>query len=165
MRDKPASALASAHQASLALASLLSVSSCRHLDQLSVASLLVCTCGNPPSLLPAHLHAHTHPLAPACHHSVTHDVLPSIPCSLPTPHISLICCVCLTALLFHTLLHCSDIVPCLHLCAERGVVWEETIIMLPDKVSYVFLSATIPNATEFACWVAKLHNQVKHKHK
>ena len=29
---------------------------------------------------------------------------------------------------------------------ERGVVWEETIILLPDNVHYVFLSATIPNA-------------------
>ncbi|CAD6887319.1 unnamed protein product, partial [Tilletia laevis] len=28
--------------------------------------------------------------------------------------------------------------------AERGVVWEETIILLPRKVRYVFLSATIP---------------------
>ena len=26
---------------------------------------------------------------------------------------------------------------------SRGVVWEETIILLPDKVRYVFLSATI----------------------
>lgn len=42
---------------------------------------------------------------------------------------------------------------------ERGVVWEETLILLPDKVRFVFLSATIPNAREFACWVAKLHNQ------
>lgn len=42
---------------------------------------------------------------------------------------------------------------------ERGVIWEETIIMLPDKVRMVFLSATIPNGTEFALWVAKLHNQ------
>lgn len=39
----------------------------------------------------------------------------------------------------------------------RGVVWEETIIMLPDKVQYVFLSATIPNAKEFASWVEKIH--------
>ena len=30
--------------------------------------------------------------------------------------------------------------------SERGVVWEETIILLPDHVRYVFLSATIPNA-------------------
>lgn len=42
----------------------------------------------------------------------------------------------------------------------RGVVWEETIILLPDKVRYVFLSATIPNAKEFASWIAKLHQQV-----
>ena len=34
---------------------------------------------------------------------------------------------------------------------ERGVVWEESIIMLPHKVRFVFLSATIPNAPEFAC--------------
>ena len=42
----------------------------------------------------------------------------------------------------------------------RGVVWEETLILLPDKVRYVFLSATIPNAKEFASWIAKLHSQV-----
>jgi len=48
-----------------------------------------------------------------------------------------------------------------HCClTDRGVVWEETIILLPDKVRYVFLSATIPNATEFAMWIAKLHQQV-----
>lgn len=41
----------------------------------------------------------------------------------------------------------------------RGVVWEETIILLPEKVHCAFLSATIPNATEFACWIAKLKNQ------
>ena len=34
--------------------------------------------------------------------------------------------------------------------AERGVVWEETIILLPDNVHHVFLSATIPNARQFA---------------
>ena len=30
---------------------------------------------------------------------------------------------------------------------ERGVVWEESIVMLPSQVRFVFLSATIPNAT------------------
>lgn len=45
---------------------------------------------------------------------------------------------------------------------ERGVVWEETIILLPDNVHYVFLSATIPNAKEFAAWIANLHNQICH---
>jgi len=44
----------------------------------------------------------------------------------------------------------------------RGVVWEETIILLPDKVRYVFLSATIPNAFQFAEWIAKIHRQVCH---
>jgi ATP-dependent RNA helicase DOB1 len=44
----------------------------------------------------------------------------------------------------------------------RGVVWEETIILLPDKVHYVFLSATIPNAFQFAEWIAKIHKQACH---
>lgn len=43
---------------------------------------------------------------------------------------------------------------------ERGVVWEETIILLPDNVHYVFLSATIPNARQFAEWITHLHKQV-----
>ena len=44
----------------------------------------------------------------------------------------------------------------------RGVVWEETIILLPDKVHYVFLSATIPNAMQFAEWITKTHSQPCH---
>uniref|UniRef100_A0A8C4M8A7 Exosome RNA helicase MTR4 n=1 Tax=Equus asinus TaxID=9793 RepID=A0A8C4M8A7_EQUAS len=43
--------------------------------------------------------------------------------------------------------------------SERGVVWEETIILLPDNVHYVFLSATIPNARQFAEWICHLHKQ------
>lgn len=46
------------------------------------------------------------------------------------------------------------------LLTERGVVWEETIILLPDNVHYVFLSATIPNARQFAEWICHLHHQV-----
>jgi len=46
------------------------------------------------------------------------------------------------------------------LLAERGVVWEETIILLPDNVHFVFLSATIPNASQFAEWICYLHKQV-----
>lgn len=42
---------------------------------------------------------------------------------------------------------------------ERGVVWEESIILLPDNVRYVFLSATIPNARDFAGWIARIHKQ------
>jgi len=45
---------------------------------------------------------------------------------------------------------------------ERGVVWEESIIMVPDKVRFVFLSATIPNAREFAQWVSAVHQQPCH---
>lgn len=45
---------------------------------------------------------------------------------------------------------------------ERGVVWEETIILLPRKVRYVFLSATIPNAMQFAEWIAQIHSQPCH---
>jgi ATP-dependent RNA helicase DOB1 len=45
---------------------------------------------------------------------------------------------------------------------ERGVVWEETLILLPNTVRYVFLSATIPNALEFAAWIAKLKGQPVH---
>jgi len=45
---------------------------------------------------------------------------------------------------------------------ERGVVWEESIILLPHKVRFVFLSATIPNACEFAEWVSKIHHQTCH---
>jgi len=42
---------------------------------------------------------------------------------------------------------------------ERGVVWEETIILLPNFVKYAFLSATIPNAKEFAQWICKIKSQ------
>jgi len=45
---------------------------------------------------------------------------------------------------------------------ERGVVWEESIILLPHKVRFVFLSATIPNAREFVNWIAKIHHQACH---
>lgn len=39
---------------------------------------------------------------------------------------------------------------------ERGVVWEESIVMAPKSSRFVFLSATVPNAKEFADWVAKV---------
>eukprot|EP00915_Cephaloidophora_sp_WS-2016_P000866 GHVH01001144.1.p1 GENE.GHVH01001144.1~~GHVH01001144.1.p1 ORF type:complete len:1033 (+),score=171.95 GHVH01001144.1:64-3162(+) len=45
---------------------------------------------------------------------------------------------------------------------ERGVVWEETMILLPDTVRYVFLSATIPNSDEFAGWIASIKHQPCH---
>ena len=45
---------------------------------------------------------------------------------------------------------------------ERGVVWEESIILLPHKVRFVFLSATIPNSKEFVGWISKIHKQPCH---
>ncbi|KAF9419921.1 ATP-dependent RNA helicase mtr4 [Podila epigama] len=45
---------------------------------------------------------------------------------------------------------------------ERGVVWEETIILLPRNCHFVFLSATIPNAMQFAEWICKNKEQPCH---
>ena len=45
---------------------------------------------------------------------------------------------------------------------ERGVVWEETIILLNPNVRYVFLSATIPNSREFAEWISQIKKQPCH---
>lgn len=38
---------------------------------------------------------------------------------------------------------------------DRGHVWEEVLILLPDHVSIVMLSATVPNTMEFANWVGQ----------
>ena len=43
---------------------------------------------------------------------------------------------------------------------DHGVVWEETVILLPHNIHTVFLSATIPNAKDFADWISKIHYQV-----
>ncbi|XP_037548858.1 helicase SKI2W [Nematolebias whitei] len=40
--------------------------------------------------------------------------------------------------------------------ADRGVVWEEVLIMLPDHVSIILLSATVPNALEFSEWIGRI---------
>lgn len=43
---------------------------------------------------------------------------------------------------------------------ERGYVWEESIIFSPEKTRFLCLSATIPNAQEFADWIIHIK---KHK--
>lgn len=43
---------------------------------------------------------------------------------------------------------------------ERGYVWEESIIFSKENVRFLCLSATIPNAKEFASWITKIK---KHK--
>ena len=39
--------------------------------------------------------------------------------------------------------------------SERGVVWEEIIVLLPDHVGLILLSATVANTFEFADWVGR----------
>ncbi|XP_078490119.1 superkiller complex protein 2-like [Ciona intestinalis] len=39
--------------------------------------------------------------------------------------------------------------------SERGVVWEEVLIMLPVHCNVVLLSATVPNTMEFANWIGR----------
>jgi len=39
---------------------------------------------------------------------------------------------------------------------DRGVIWEETIILAPKNVRYCLLSATAPNASELARWIMKV---------
>ncbi|SSD60518.1 related to Antiviral helicase SKI2 [Saccharomycodes ludwigii] len=38
---------------------------------------------------------------------------------------------------------------------DRGVVWEEVIIMLPQHIKFILLSATVPNTYEFASWIGR----------
>jgi antiviral helicase SKI2 len=38
---------------------------------------------------------------------------------------------------------------------QRGHVWEEVLILLPNRVKIVMLSATVPNTMEFAEWVGR----------
>jgi ATP-dependent RNA helicase DOB1 len=45
---------------------------------------------------------------------------------------------------------------------ERGVVWEESIVLAPRSARFAFLSATIPNAREFADWIAVTHSSPCH---
>ena len=45
---------------------------------------------------------------------------------------------------------------------ERGVVWEEVIIMLPDYVNMIFLSATTPNTNEFSDWIGRTKKKPVH---
>ncbi|MEW5305638.1 MAG: hypothetical protein WDW36_008165 [Sanguina aurantia] len=45
---------------------------------------------------------------------------------------------------------------------DRGVVWEEVIIMLPPHINLVLLSATVPNVMEFADWVGRTKRKIIH---
>lgn len=39
---------------------------------------------------------------------------------------------------------------------ERGTVWEESVIFAPEHMRFICLSATIPNAEEFAEWISSI---------
>ncbi len=40
---------------------------------------------------------------------------------------------------------------------ERGTVWEESLIFLPDHMKVLALSATIPNIDEISTWLGSIH--------
>ena len=42
---------------------------------------------------------------------------------------------------------------------ERGTVWEESLIFLPNHMKMLALSATIPNIDEFAEWIHSIHKK------
>lgn len=42
---------------------------------------------------------------------------------------------------------------------ERGYIWEESIIFSPLHIKFLFLSATIPNAKEFAGWIESIKKE------
>ena len=41
---------------------------------------------------------------------------------------------------------------------ERGYVWEESIIYSSEKIRFLCLSATIPNAVQFSNWISAIKN-------
>lgn len=45
--------------------------------------------------------------------------------------------------------------------AERGTVWEESIIYCPDNVQLVALSATVANAAELTDWINEIHHDTR----
>lgn len=42
---------------------------------------------------------------------------------------------------------------------ERGTVWEESLIFLPNHMNVLCLSATIPNIRQFAGWIESIHKK------
>ena len=42
---------------------------------------------------------------------------------------------------------------------ERGTVWEESLIFLPEHMKVLALSATVPNLDEFADWIHSIHKK------
>ncbi|XP_043214939.1 helicase SKI2W-like isoform X2 [Amphibalanus amphitrite] len=76
------------------------------------------------------------------------------------------CLICTTEILRSMLYNGSDLIRDLEWVIfdevhyindpERGVVWEESLILLPETVGIVLLSATVPNTLEFADWIGSI---------
>ncbi|MDQ3044096.1 MAG: DEAD/DEAH box helicase, partial [Chloroflexota bacterium] len=44
---------------------------------------------------------------------------------------------------------------------ERGTTWEESIILCPDHIQLICLSATVTNAPEIAAWISRTHRPIR----
>jgi len=44
---------------------------------------------------------------------------------------------------------------------ERGTTWEESIILCPDHIQLICLSATVTNADEIAGWIGRTHRPIR----
>jgi ATP-dependent RNA helicase HelY len=44
---------------------------------------------------------------------------------------------------------------------ERGTTWEEAIILCPEHVQLICLSATVSNAAEIAAWIGRTHRPIR----
>src|SRR5687768_17074357 len=44
---------------------------------------------------------------------------------------------------------------------ERGTTWEESIILCPEHVQLICLSATVSNADEIAQWIGRTHRPIR----
>lgn len=44
---------------------------------------------------------------------------------------------------------------------ERGTTWEESIILCPDHIQFICLSATVTNAEEIAGWIGRTHRPIQ----
>ena len=47
--------------------------------------------------------------------------------------------------------------------ADRGKVWEETIMLLPNHIQLVMLSATIDKPDDFAKWIEEVKSDDNNK--
>jgi len=44
---------------------------------------------------------------------------------------------------------------------ERGTTWEESIILCPEHIQFICLSATVTNAEEIAGWISRTHRPIR----